>query len=113
MARPKKPVDAEQVRKLAALSCSYAEMAAVLGCNESTLTRRFAQAIKEGREQGNVSLRRMQWESASKGNVTMQIWLGKQRLGQRDFKMELSDIPDDTLVAEVQRRVNARGSSSS
>jgi hypothetical protein len=26
----------------------------------------------------------MQFESATKGNVTMQIWLGKQYLGQRD-----------------------------
>jgi hypothetical protein len=26
----------------------------------------------------------MQWKSAEKGNVTMQIWLGKQYLQQRD-----------------------------
>jgi len=26
----------------------------------------------------------MQWKSAEKGNVTMQIWLGKQILGQAD-----------------------------
>lgn len=29
-----------------------------------------------------VALRRMQWQSASSGNVVMQIWLGKNMLGQ-------------------------------
>ncbi len=26
----------------------------------------------------------MQWKAAKAGNVTMQIWLGKQLLGQKD-----------------------------
>jgi hypothetical protein len=84
MARPKKEIDADQVIRLAAIQCSYEEMAAVLDCDPSTLTRRFAQAIKKGREQGKSSLKRLQWESAHKGNITMQIWLGKQYLGQTD-----------------------------
>lgn len=33
---------------------------------------------------GKRSLRRMQWKSAKGGNATMQIWLGKQLLGQTD-----------------------------
>lgn len=82
--RPKKDIDEEQVLRLAAINCSYAEMAAVLGCDESTLTRRFAQVIKKGREQGNMSLKRKQYEIAMGGNVTMLIWLGKQRLDQRE-----------------------------
>ena len=84
MARPRAKIDIEQVKKLAAIQCSYAQMAAVLGCNESTLTRRFAQAIKEGREQGFTSLKRKQFEVAMSGHVTMLIWLGKQYLGQTD-----------------------------
>jgi hypothetical protein len=90
MARPRKPIDPEQVKKLAAIQCSYAEMGAVLGCNESTLTRRFAQAIKEGREQGRMSLKRKQYEVAMNGHVTMLIWLGKQYLDQKD-KVEHSE----------------------
>jgi hypothetical protein len=35
-------------------------------------------------EAGKSSLRRLQWKSALGGNVVMQIWLGKQYLGQRD-----------------------------
>ena len=65
--RPKLKIDPEQVKKLAAIQCSYAEMAAVLGCDPSTLTRRFSQAIKDGREQGKASLKRMQWKAAEKG----------------------------------------------
>jgi hypothetical protein len=33
---------------------------------------------------GTRSLRRLQYEAAKTGNVTMQIWLGKQWLGQKD-----------------------------
>ena len=84
MARPKKPIDVEQVIRLAAIQCSYAEMAAVLGCNESTLTRRFAQDIQTGRSTGRSSLKRKQYEMALNGNVTMLIWLGKQYLEQTD-----------------------------
>jgi len=84
MARPRKKIDPDQVRALAAIQCSYAEMAAVLKCNESTLTRRFAQEIKDGREEGKTSLKRKQYEVAMNGNVGMLIWLGKQHLGQAD-----------------------------
>jgi len=84
VARPKLKIDADQVEKLAAINCSYAEMAAVLDCDESTLTRRYAQAIKKGRERGRMSLKRKQYELAMSGNVTMLIWLGKIMLEQRE-----------------------------
>lgn len=84
MARPKLQINEEQVKQLAAINCSYAEMAAVLDCDESTLSRRFAQAIKKGRETGTMSLKRKQWEIAMGGHVTMLIWLGKQMLGQTE-----------------------------
>jgi hypothetical protein len=84
MARPKKPIDEETVEKLAAIHCSYNEMALILNCNPSTLTRRFAQAIEKGRAHGKQSLKRKQYEVAMSGNVTMLIWLGKIILDQRD-----------------------------
>ena len=37
MARPKKQIDEEQVKQLAGINCSYAEMAAVLGCDPSQI----------------------------------------------------------------------------
>ena len=33
----------------------------------------------------------MQWKSAENGNVTMQIWLGKQVLGQSEQPMVMED----------------------
>lgn len=100
MARPRKKIDPAQVEKLAAIQCSYAEMAAVLGCNESTLTRRFAQAIKKGREIGRSSLKRRQYKLAMDGNATMLIWLGKQHLQQEDKKSWDMTITDTRKAAE-------------
>lgn len=84
MAKPK--LNIEQIKQLAAIDCSYAEMSAVLGCDPSTLTKSkaYSQAIQAGRGQGNVSLRRKQWDVAMQGSARMLEWLGKQRLGQRD-----------------------------
>lgn len=84
MARPKKEISEKQVFELAQINCSYAEMAAVLDCSEDTITRRFADVIKKGRENGRMSLKRMQFTKAMEGNITMLIWLGKQLLGQTD-----------------------------
>ena len=49
------------------------------------------------RARGGFSLRRLQWETA-KRSATMQIWLGKQYLGQKD-KQEQSG-PDGGPVRE-------------
>lgn len=102
MARPRKKIDAEQVKKLAAIQCSYAEMASIVGCNESTLTRRFAQAIKEGRDHGKTSLKRKQYEVAMSGNVTMLIWLGKQHLDQKEKVEQTNDTRISTKSEEVK-----------
>jgi hypothetical protein len=91
--RPKKKISAKAVRKLAGLQCSYAEMAAVLGCDMSTLTRNFAQVIREGRKNGTMSLKRAQFKKAvDDGNAPMLIWLGKQYLGQT----EKSEVKQET-----------------
>lgn len=70
-------------------------MAAVLECDESTLTRRFAQVIKDGRSHGRMSLKRKQWEMAMGGNITMLIWLGKQNLGQTDKVEQRTQLTAD------------------
>jgi hypothetical protein len=84
--RPKKFVDLELVERLASIQCTHSEIASTLGVSVDTLQRNkdFAVVYKRGAEGGRKSLRRMQFESANKGNVVMQIWLGKQYLGQSD-----------------------------
>ena len=85
MGRPKKEVSEKQVFELAQIGCTYDEMAAILDIDKANLIRRFAPLVKKGKENMRMSLRRMQLDSAKKGNVTMQIWLGKQLLGQSEY----------------------------
>src|ERR1700704_4037634 len=95
--RPKKFVDLELVEKLAHIQCTYAEVASTLGVSVDTLQRNkdFAVVYKRGAEGGRKSLRRMQFESANRGNVVMQIWLGKQYLNQSDHgTISLQKLPD-------------------
>ena len=81
MGRPPLDIDAEQVKKLAAINCTMIEIASVVGCSVDTLENRFSDVIKEGRAQGRSSLRRHMWEAVQKGNITMMIWLSKNILG--------------------------------
>lgn len=87
--RPKFKIDKEILKQLAAIQCTQTEIAAVLGCSVKTLERRlkikaYQEVFQTGKEKGKMSLRRKQYETAMSGNVTMQIWLGKQYLGQMD-----------------------------
>jgi biotin operon repressor len=84
MARPRKKIDKEQIKKLAQIGCSGDEIASVVGCSRDLIYKRFSTVLKEGHEHRNASIRRQQYALAMKGHPTMLIWLGKQFLGQRD-----------------------------
>jgi len=83
--------------------CTQSEIAEVLGVSLSTLEhdKEFLRIHKKGIEAGKASLRRMQWKSAEGGNVTSQIWLGKQYLGQRD-KQELTGKDGEQLSVKFE-----------
>jgi hypothetical protein len=109
--RPKKRIDLELVEKLAHIQCTQAEIAATLGVSVDTLARHkhFAETYKRGGEGGRKSLRRMQFESATKGNIAMQIWLGKQYLGQSDhLTNEVRRLPSlrDLTTQELSEVLN-------
>jgi hypothetical protein len=92
MGRPLKKIDPEQVRRLAMIQCTLAEMCAVLDCDENLLIRRFGKVIQKGKESGKASVRRMQYKAAQDGNVAMLIWLGKMLLGQKEsINQQLTD----------------------
>jgi hypothetical protein len=92
------------ILRLAEIQCTHAEIAAVLGCSTDTVANNYSELIKKGSECGKSSLRRWQWISAENGNPTMQIWLGKQMLGQTD-KMDLSRLTDDELIALTKSHI--------
>ncbi len=89
MGRPKKIIDYQTAESLAKIQCTQEEIAEVLGISVRTLQRdkQFCRIYKKGMDAGRMSLRRLQYKSAESGNVTMQIWLGKQYLGQSDKVM--------------------------
>jgi len=110
--RKRTKIDFEKAEKLATIMCTQSEIAAVLDVPLSDLEHNpeFLRIHKKGMDNGRASLRRMQYAAANGGNVTAQIWLGKQYLGQKD-RQELTgkddaplipvrDIPDE----EVERR---------
>jgi hypothetical protein len=87
--RPRKEIDLAKVEAAAAFYATMDEIAAVLEVSPATAKRaartlEFQEAYERGRAKCRYTLRRMQVELAESGNATMQIWLGKQILGQRD-----------------------------
>ena len=87
--RPKKEIDVQVLKHLCEMQCTLTECAHVLGVSTDTLKRNYADVIQMGKSQGKISLRRAQWRNAiEKNNVTMQIWLGKQCLGQSDSPLD-------------------------
>jgi hypothetical protein len=105
MARPRKVFKPDVVEALAACACTFDEIAAYIGWDPATVYRRmenpknaFAQAFERGRANGRATLRRKQYELALKGNATMQIWLGKQLLGQTDLPQVQMTITNDATA---------------
>ena len=87
--RPKKEIDVKVLKGLLEIQCTLQECAYVLGVSTDTLKRNYEDVINQGKTLGKVALRRAQWRNAiEKNNVTMQIWLGKQVLGQSDSPLE-------------------------
>ena len=100
--RPFKKLDERQIKELASIGCTMEEMASVMGCNRDTLTDNYSAIIKDGRNEGNKSIRHAQQEVAVKDkNVSMLIWLGKTRLGQHE---ELNIT--STTQPEVRKLLN-------
>lgn len=97
------PIDPKMLQNLCSIGATWDELGAVFDLHPDSLRDRVVNspvlqhAMAKGRGVGKVTLRRMQWEGAKKGNATMLIWLGKQLLGQRDkhdVKIEEAEPPD-------------------
>ena len=94
MARPKKyNIEPSQIQKLSSLGCTNTEIADFYGCDESLLRKSYSEFLTKGRAEQKLRLRQLQWKSAEKGNVTMQIFLGKNILGQKD-KLEEAELEE-------------------
>lgn len=78
-------IPVEEVRKLAALHCSYKDMAEYFGVKENTFRDHFRREVERARHKLKHRLSEAMIENAiHKCNPTMQIWLSKQWLGMTD-----------------------------
>ena len=100
--RPRKPFNQKQFEELCKIQCTEKEIAAVLDMSVELLNQNcnrvygcnFLDVYAQKREAGRESLRRAQWKTAIEGkNAIMQIFLGKNTLGQAD-KQEISHSLD-------------------
>src|ERR1041385_5522933 len=108
--RPRKEIDQPYFERLCEVQATLEEIAHVLHVSEDTVERwckrtyelGFADTYKRFSAFGKTSLRRYQFEAAKKGNPTMQIWLGKQYLGQTDKPSEEADEKTNTAEIAVE-----------
>lgn len=93
------------------------EIAAILGCAESTLRARFSAELRKQRALRRMAIRSWQQAAAKKGNPAMLIWLGKQPeskggLGQQDEvsfgRMDMSKLSDAELEAIASGKARPR-----
>lgn len=113
MTRPEKPIDWKKVDDLLIAGCLGTEIASHFDMHHDTFYRRveekynmgFTAYSQEKRTKGDSLLRAKQFETAIRGNVTMQIWLGKQRLDQKEHHEVVSTPNDqklDALLSDVK-----------
>ena len=105
--RPEKIIDKEEFEKLCAFQCTLEEISSFFDCSEDkieywceeTYNKKFKDIYAIKRRKGKVSLRRVQFLKAMKGDNVMLIWLGKQYLDQRE-KIEQENKGEQKLVVE-------------
>ena len=99
MARPRKVIDKDLLRKLALIHCTMEEMADIFDISKDTLRRRFANIIRRARADGKMSLRRTMWKAAlEKESEKMMIWLSCQHLGMSNKTEQKQEVISDSTV---------------
>jgi hypothetical protein len=90
--RPYKPIDWKRVDELLEAGCTGGEIAPHFNMHHDTFYERvqtdhgvtFTEYADKKRQKGGSLIREKQYKKALKGDNSMLIWLGKNRLGQKD-----------------------------
>ena len=110
-------INKEHFEGMCRIQCTKDEICGILDIDEGTLTKwcketynlGFSDIYKKKSSTGKMSLRRQQFKSAENGNVTMQIWLGKQYLGQTDKIEQKQEDKLDVIIETLGSAIkNAR-----
>lgn len=116
MSRPQKKIDWEKVDQLLLAGCHGTEIAPHFDMHYETFYDRVKEKYGMGfteysalkKQQGDSILRAKQFELALKKDKTMLIWLGKQRLGQRERIVEERITDEDRKQGEkILRQIAA------
>jgi len=110
--RPKVEIDWDKVSGYLRAQCSSVGIAEILGISTDTLYLRCKKDNKidytvfseQKKSEGKELLRAKQYSMAMNGNITMQIWLGKQYLGQRD-KSEIKETGTKKVILEYPKDI--------
>lgn len=114
MGRPEANIDWEEVEQLLMSGCTGTEIAARIGISAPTLYDRcqsdnemmFSEFSQEKKAKGDTLLKQAQFNAAViDKDKAMMIWLGKQRLGQKD-KIE-SDLNHNGGVQVILEKVDS------
>lgn len=106
-------IDWEKVDQLLVAGCNGLQCAASIGVHYDTLARHcksdknsdFAVYMQEKRAHGDAMLLAAQYHKALKDkHPTMLVWLGKQRLHQKDSVEQLSQSDKD--ITEALKQIN-------
>ena len=90
--RDKTHIDPDEVEGLAALGCSWREIADFFGIHPDTARRNFASYYTKGSAKASISLRRAMLHNATQNmNAAVQIFLSKNWLGLSDQPVSQAD----------------------
>jgi hypothetical protein len=92
LGRPTSVIDWDEVKESLLKGCTGQDIAAEQGVYYGTLTEacrreqkvQWTEFCSMYRHRGDALLRKKQFDSAMTGDRTLLVWLGKQRLDQRD-----------------------------
>lgn len=109
--RPTKIIDWDEVDDLLVKGCNGSQISSYIGVCSDTLYDRcllekgvlFSTYSQKKREKGDSLLHKAQFELAMKEDRTMLVWLGKQRLGQKENPGQVIPEEISTAFAEVMR----------
>lgn len=121
MAPPRKKIDRDLVRRCAEAGLTVPGIAAVVGCSDRTLQRRFAPELEAGKTRGVAHVMLKLHQKAMSGSVAAAIFILKNRAGWSDRTAltgptggavqteEVSRLTDDELQRELDAELKRCG----